>query len=695
MSTVPPFSTRRGEDVDILHGQPVSDPYRWLEDTSSAQTSAWVAAQNGRTEAFLSTLGPRQEMADELSRLWDYRRADPPVHRGQHWCQWRNSGLQDQPVLYVMTSPADVGRPLLDPNTLSPDGTVSVTATALSEDGSLLAYATSEAGSDWRTWRVRRVATGSDLDDVVEWSKYSEVAWKKDGSGFYYTAFAPPAPGTELTAGTGQRSIRFHALGTPQAEDQVAYDAPSEPEWEPWAGVSDDGRYLVVAITKGTAPETRTEIFDLEAPSAPATVLVPDFSCQTWVVANLGTTFFLITDDQAERRRVVAVDLERPGREHWREVIPEQAAVLRGAAHCGGKLVCHYLEDACSRLRAYEFDGAPGQEVAVPATSSVGAQIERSVEIVGRPEDPVFYFACESFTDPGSIWSHNLATGSTSLVQASTLALDLGETVTELVFVTASDGARVPMFLTRRSDLARDGEAPALLYGYGGFDIAITPSFNRADALFVRRGGLLATACLRGGGEYGRSWHNAGRLQNKQRVFDDFCDCARWLASSGWSRPGRTAINGGSNGGLLVGACLTQHPELFGAAIPEVGVLDMLRFHRFTIGWAWKSDYGDPEDADDFKVLLSYSPLHNVRPGVNYPPTLVMTGDHDDRVVPGHSFKFAAALQAAQADSDAPILIRVETSTGHGMGKPTSKSIAERVDMLAFLEWALGRQANG
>ena len=691
MHQVAAFVTRRDDLVEELHGEQVPDPYRWLEDTYSEQTTAWWTAQNVRTEAFLSGLPQRREITEELGQLWDYPRADPPFQRGGRWFQWRNSGLQDQPVLYVMSSPDGEGHVLLDPNSMSPDGTVSVSAIAATDDGALLAYATSQAGSDWRTWHVRQVASGTDLDDVVEWSKYSEASWRKDGSGFYYTLFERPPAGTELTAETGRRSVLFHAVGTPQAEDELVYDAPEQPDWEPWPAVSDDGRFLVVSITRGTGPEMRTEIFDLAAPMSPPAVLVPDFSCQAGVIANQGGTFFLLTDDQAERRRVVAVDLGRPDKDGWREVIAQQDAVLTGALNCGGKLLCHYLEDASSRLSVHELDGALSHHVAVPPMSSVGAEVTGGLGVEGHPDSPLVHFGAQSFTDPGSVWSHNVFTGETSLVYRSEASSPAAELLTELVFVTASDGARVPLFLTRRADLARDGQARVLLYGYGGFDIPVTPSFGRGDALFVRRGGMLATACIRGGGEYGRSWHNAGRLAQKQRVFDDFCDCARWLTSSGWSRPERTGINGGSNGGLLVGGCLVQHPELFGAAVPEVGVLDMLRFHKFTIGWAWKSDYGDPDDPEDFKVLLAYSPLHNIKEGAPYPPTLVMTGDHDDRVVPGHSFKFAAALQAAQVDNEAPILTRVETSTGHGMGKPTSRAIAERADMLTFLEWALSR----
>lgn len=687
MPTVP---TRTGDDIDNFHGELVADPYRWLEDTYSAGTLAWVRAQNARTEEFLHKLPQRRAILDQLSRLWDYPRADCPFERGGQWFQWRNSGLQDQAVLYVSPAPGGPGHPVLDPNTMSEDGTVSVTASSVSEDGALVAYATSEAGSDWLTWRVRDVAARQDRPDLVEWAKFSGAAWRKDGSGFYYSTVDKPDPGAEYTASTGLRRVFFHALGTRQEKDALVFERPDQPEWSPWPAVADDGDFLVVTISQGTAPETRTEVFDLSDPGAAPVVLVPDFACEAHAVTNVGRTFYLLTDDGAERRRLVAVDLDRPGRDAWREVLPQQRGALTAVLNCGGKLVCHYLEDACSRVAVYEFDGTLSHLLDVPEASSVDEQIGRELGLQGRPGSPVLHFAVQSYVDSGSIWSHDVVSRETRLLSSAQANFDTAAVLTERVFVTADDGARVPLFLTRRRDLAPTGQVPVLLYGYGGFDIPVTPWFNRAHALFVQRGGMLAVACLRGGGEYGRAWHEAGRLANKQRVFDDFCDCARWLAQSGWSAPAHIAINGGSNGGLLVGACLTQHPELFGAAVPEVGVLDMLRFHKFTIGWAWKSDFGDPDDPQDYRVLRSYSPLHNIKTGVRYPPTLIMTGDHDDRVVPGHSFKFAAALQAAQGDDDRrPVLVRVETSAGHGHGKPTSKAIAERADMLAFVEWAL------
>jgi prolyl oligopeptidase len=689
---LPRIPARRGPQVDYYLGERIADPYRWLEDTNDPETLSWVERQNERTEAFLSQVPTREAIRARLTQIWDYPKAGTPFERGGRWFQARNSGLQDQSVLYVMAAPDDeAGEVLLDPNLLSTDGTVAVPDIAVSEDGSLLAYATSAAGSDWTTWHVRDVASKTDRPDIVEWTKFGTASWRRDGSGFYYSAIERPKAGEEYTGKVGELRIFFHSLGTAQSDDNLVFEAPPGREWVPDASVSEDGNFLIISISVGTAPQKRLEVLDLSRPGLEFVPLVGDFTSTADVVTNVGATFFLVTDDEAPHQRLVAVDLERPGRQNWREVLGEREAVLLGARNCGGRLVCHYLQDACSRLSVFELDGSSVAELPLPTVASVVHDINGAAGIEGRAESELVHFEVSSFTDPGTLWSHDLATGQTRVLRPAATPITTDDYVSEQIMVTVSDGARVPLFLTRRHDVTPTGDVPVLLYGYGGFNIAITPNFDKANKLFVERGGLLAVAVLRGGGEYGRAWHDAGRLAQKQRVFDDFSDCARWLASSGWSRPEKIAINGASNGGLLVGACLTQHPELFGAAVPEVGVMDMLRFHKFTIGWAWKSDFGDPDDPEQYPWLRAYSPLHNIEPGADYPPTLVMTGDHDDRVVPGHSFKFAAALQAGQRlDDPTPLLVRVGTSAGHGLGKPTSKSIAERVDVLAFLDAALG-----
>ncbi len=701
----PPPAARREDVVDDYHGELVADPYRWLEDTDAAETLAWVAAENARTESFLASVPARAEIRERLAELWDYPKWGVPVERGGRSFQLRNPGLLDQPVLYVVDpdpdpdtgSDADTGpgtgpgqgagaagraRVLLDPNLLSADGTVAVSAFAPSEDGRLLAYATSDSGSDWMTWHVRDVTTGEDLRDVLEWSKFSSAAWLHDGSGFYYGAMAPPDPGEEHLGTSRLLEVRLHRIGTPHDADEVVFAAPDEPEWLPGAEVSDDGRFLVVTVARGTFPENQVHVADLEDPAAGFVALVGDFASAASYVTNIGRDVVLLTDHGAPRGRVVVAPLDRPGRDSWRELVPETDDTLLHVVRCGDALVCHYLRDAHARLVVRDLDGAEIGEISLPGLGSLTG-------IEGRRQSTTVQVGYTSFTESGVLLAHDLEARTTAVVRPSAARVRSADLVTEQVVARSPDGTQVPLFLTRRRDVVADGDVPVLLYGYGGFDVPITPAFSVTHATWIERGGLLAVAVLRGGGEYGRAWYDAGRLAHKQDVFDDFCACARHLVAAGWTRHERIAINGASNGGLLVGACLTQHPELWGAAVPEVGVLDMLRFTAFTIGWAWTSDYGDPADPVAYRWLRSWSPLHNVCPGTRYPPTMVMTGDHDDRVVPGHSFKFAAALQAAQA-GDAPVLCRVETSAGHGAGKPTAKLVAERSDFLAFLEATVG-----
>jgi prolyl oligopeptidase len=673
---------RRDDVVEELHGVTIADPFRWLETADAPETRAWVAAQNRLTEAFLSRFPAREEIRARLSELWDYPRFDVPFERGGRWFQTRNTGLQDQAVLYVAEGPGAQGRVLLDPNALSEDGTVAISGLEVSEDGSLLAYATSAAGSDWMTWRVRDVATCDDRDDVVEWCKFRGAAWRRDGSGFFYGALARPEPGREFEAENRAPRIFFHRIGTGQDDDPVVFAAPDQPEWLPGASVSDDGRYLIISIQRGTNPETRLEVLDLEEPDGGFRTLVAGFDSRAAVVGSVGSTFFVATDRNADLGRLVAIELDDAGRDRWTEVVAEQPETLIAAHLFGGRLLCHYLQDARSVLRLYELDGSHVRDIPLAGLLSVDS-------ISGRAASSLVHFRVTSFTESGAVWSHDLVTGRTATLHPSTVGIDPGDYLTEQVWATSDDGTPVPMFLTRRKEVAPTGQVPVILYGYGGFDIPITPSFSLPFAVWMERGGLLAVANLRGGGEYGRAWHDGGRLAHKQQVFDDFRACAGFLHGSGWSAPRHTAIYGGSNGGLLVGASLTQHPELFGAAVSDVGVFDMLRFHRFTIGWAWTSDFGSPDDPEQFSWLLAYSPLHNVRPGACYPPTLLLTGDHDDRVVPGHSLKFAATLQGAQA-CDAPVLLRVETAAGHGAGKPISKVIAENADRLTFIEAAVG-----
>ena len=675
-----------------LHGRAVADPFRPLEDPDDPATRAWVEAQNALTGTVLAAVADRRAIRDRVAELWDYPRAGAPLERGGRFFQLRNSGLQNQSVLYVADGLGRSGEVLIDPNAMSPDGTVSLSGLGVSTDGAKVAYATSEAGSDWMTWRVRDVVSGADEADRLEWSKFSGAAWSPDGSGFFYAAVERPEPGAELTAQTRSPRIMYHRLGTDQSDDTVEFDAPDHPDWFPAAEVTPSGRYLVVTVSQGTGTETMVLLRDLHQPGAGLTALTDGFEAKDLVVADDADGLILLTDRSAERGRLVRAGRIGPGWEppsRWRELVAEAEQTLTEAHLYGGRLVCHYLEHAHSALRVFGLDGRPVRSVELPGLVSLlpgpsGALVE------GRPDGDVVTYQAVSFVQSGAVWAHDLASGEDRLVHPSAAPLDPDLYVTEQVFVRSADGTDVPVFLTRPVSAVPDGGNRVLLYGYGGFSVPVTPAFSVTFAAWLDRGGMLAVANLRGGGEYGRSWHDAGRLARKQNVFDDFAACARWLESSGWSRAGRIAISGASNGGLLVGASITQHPELFGAAVAEVGVHDMLRFHLFTIGWAWKSDYGDPDDPEQFGWLLAYSPLHNVRPGTCYPPTLVMTGDHDDRVVPAHSYKFAAALQVAQGCPN-PVLLRVATSAGHGMGKPTAKLIDEAADRLAFLEGNLGR----
>ena len=670
------------DQVDDYHGMAIADPYRPLEDADTPATRAWIAAENALTETLLSDIPARAAIRSRLAELWDYPRAGAPWRRGDRWFQMRNTGLQDQDVLWTADAPDGEGRILLDPNGLSDDGTTALSIVDVSDSGELVACAMSRAGSDWHTWTVRRVATGASLPDRIEWSKFTSAAWTADDLGFFYGRYPEPPADAAYDAPNRDMELRYHRLGKDQADDRLVFATPHEPEWAFEPQVSDDGRLLVITVSRGTDQETRIYIADLTG-GVDAAVVRPLLDAADAAYAVIGAvdgTLYLETDRDAPLGRVIAIDVDDPRTE--REVIPEGPDGLERCVLAGDRLAAIYLHDAHARAAIFELDGRPVVDVVLPGIGSI-------IETAGRREDDELFLTFATFAAPSTVLAVRMVDGSIREVRRPALAWDPDAFVTEQVFVSSGDGTLVPMFLTHRRDVTPNGEVPTLLYGYGGFMIPTGPAFKAEFLAWMERGGLLAVASLRGGGEYGKAWHDAGRLANKQHVFDDFAACLRWLAASGWTRADRIGISGRSNGGLLVGAVLTQHPELFGAAIAEVGVMDMLRFDQFTIGWGWTSDYGSPQDPEQFEWLRAYSPLHNIRAGVAYPPTLVTTGDHDDRVVPGHSFKFAAALQAAQA-GDAPILIRIDTDAGHGMGKPVHKLIDERSDVLAFLDAMLG-----
>jgi prolyl oligopeptidase len=676
------------DQVDDYHGTLVADPYRPLEDTDAPATREWIGAQNDLTSSVLRQHAGRSDIRARLSELWDYPRTGVPWRRGDRWFQLRNTGLQDQDVLW--TAPAD-GAPyapdddstvLFDPNELSEEGTTALSSVAVSESGELVALALSHAGSDWRRWRVRRVDNGEELPDRVEWSKFSSAAWTHDDAGFFYCRYPEPPADAAYDAPNRNMEIRYHPLGTDSAADPLVLSTPHEPDWGFEPAVSDDGQILVVTIWRGTDPETRIHVADL-ANGVEAAVVRPVLDAadaRYEHIATIDRRLYLLTDLGAPLGRVIAVDVDDPA--DIQEVIAESDEALEQVRLVGDRLAVAYLHHAHSRLAVFELDGRHVADVALPGIGAI-------VEMAGRRTDEQLFLTFTSFVSPPIVLAVTMADAAVRQVQRPRLAWDPDDYVSEQVFVTSDDGTQVPLFLTRRSDVAPDGDVPTLLHGYGGFHVTNGPGFKPEWLAWMERGGLFALGSLRGGGEYGKAWHDAGRLENKQNVFDDFAACLRWLAASGWTRPERIAISGRSNGGLLVGATIAQHPDLFGAALAEVGVMDMLRFHLFTIGWGWTSDFGSAADPDQFRTLFAYSPLHNIKSGATYPPTLVTTGDHDDRVVPGHSFKFAAALQAAQA-GDAPVIIRIDTDAGHGMGKPVGKLIDERADVLTFLELAIG-----
>jgi prolyl oligopeptidase len=671
----------RTEHVDEYHGIKVPDPYRWLEDVDSPQTKAWVEAQNKVTFGYLEQIPRRQKIKERLTQLWDYERFGLPVKRGDRYFFTRNDGLQNQAVLYVADSLDGEPRVLLDPNKLSEDGTVALAGWTPSEDGKLLAYGLAGAGSDWREWKVRDVATGNDLPDLVKWVKFAGASWAIDGSGFYYSRYDEPKPEEQYTGINYFQKLYFHKLGDPQAKDALIYKRDDQKEWGFDGSVTEDGQYLIISVWRGS--ERKNQIFyrDLRHADAPVVELITGFDSEFEFVGNNGGTFWLVTDFDAPMRRLVAVDVAHPERSQWQTVIPEAPDVLEGVGLVGDRFCALYLKDASSRIKVFDLAGRAVRDVELPAIGSVSG-------FGGRRSDRETFYAFTSFVDPGSIYRYDVVTGKSSVFRQPKLAFTPADFETRQVFVTSKDGTRVPMFLTYRRGLKPEGNHPTILHAYGGFNISQTPGFSVGNLVWLEMGGIFAVANLRGGGEYGRTWHEAGMRNKKQNVFDDFIASAEWLIENKYTRSEKLAIRGGSNGGLLVGAAMTQRPELFGAALPAVGVMDMLRYHKFTIGWAWAGEYGSADNAEDFPILRAYSPLHNLRPGTKYPATMVTTADHDDRVVPGHSFKFAAALQHAHA-GDVPVLIRIETRAGHGAGTPTTKLIEAAADSLAFLSKVL------
>lgn len=669
-------SAARGNHSDNYHGKSVLDPYRWLEEADAPDTRAWVEAENTLFGKWIAGVPDRAAIRRRLEQVWNHPRWTPPVREAGRSFYRHNDGLQNQAVLLVQDRPDAAPRTLLDPNTLSTDGTVALSEWSVSRDGKRLAYALAGAGSDWVEIHVRDVETGKDLADVLKWVKFSGLAWNAAGTGLYYSRYDAPADKGVLVGVNEFQKLCYHALGTPQAQDPIIAQNREEKSWGFGGIVSEDGLYLVIPVWKGADNKNALFIKDLKK-DGPVTPLVSTFESEFSFVGSDGPVLWLRTDDNAPRGRIIAMDLRKPERSAWREIIAQGADTLDGATVVGDRFVTHSMKDAHSDVRLYRLDGKPDRSLELPGIGSAEG-------FTGHAHDREMYYQFSSFLIPNAIYRYDFASGQSSAFARPELPSKLDAFETKQVFVPGRDGTRIPLFITARKGIQLDGSHPLYLYGYGGFNVSMTPWFSAANLVWLEMGGIYAMPVLRGGGEYGEAWHKAGMRQNKQHVFNDFIDSAEWLVREGYTRKDKLAIGGGSNGGLLVGACLTQRPDLFGAALPAVGVMDMLRFHKFTIGWAWVSEYGSADNPGDFESLYAYSPLHNIRPGTAYPATLVTTGDHDDRVVPGHSFKFAATLQAAQAGR-APILIRIETRAGHGAGKPTAKLIDEAADRWAFL----------
>jgi prolyl oligopeptidase len=678
----PPHS----DSVDEYHGRRIADPYRPLEDPDAAATRAWVGAENKITFGFLGSIPQRAGIRERLTALWDYEKYSAPVQEGGRFFFSYNTGLQNQSVFYTTESLDGPTRKLLDPNSLSEDGTVALVGTSVSHDGRRLAYGIAAAGSDWTEWKVRDVATGQDLPDHVKWIKFSDAEWSPDAQGFYYGRFPEPGPGEDLKGTNYYQKLYYHRLGTAQADDRLVWEDREHKAWRATPKVTDDGKYLIFKIERGTDAKYRILYRPLDQPTTPPIHLVGEFEAEYEFIDNDGPVFWFKTNKDAPRGKVVAIDTRKPEPANWVVLIPEAAETLERVHAVADRFLAVYLQDAHTLVRVFDLKGQHVRDVAFPGLGTAEG-------FLGKRKDKETFYAFTSFTTPSTIYRYEVASGVSTVWQQPKLKFDPKDYETTQIFYRSKDGTRIPMFLSHKKGLKPNGSNSTLLYGYGGFNIALTPAFSPANLAWMEMGGLFAVPNLRGGGEYGEVWHQAGTKLKKQNVFDDFITAAEWLIANRYTSRPKLAISGGSNGGLLVGACMTQRPELYGAAMPAVGVLDMLRFHKFTIGFAWVDDYGSSDHPEEFPALLAYSPLHNLRPGVCYPPTLITTADHDDRVVPAHSFKFAAALQAAQA-CDNPVLIRIETRAGHGAGKPTTKLIEEAADRWAFLVKVLGMETR-
>ncbi len=667
------------DHVDTYHGTEVADPYRWLEDDvrESADVANWVDAQNEVTFSYLGSIEERALIEKRLTELWDYERYGLPRKEGGRYFYSYNNGLQNQSVVYTQASLQEEATLLIDPNTWSEDGTVALASYFPSPDGTHVAYLVQDGGSDWRIGEVLNVETGEKLGDRLEWLKFTALSWAGDSSGFYYSRYPATSAAEKFQSLNKDMKVWFHRVGTSQAEDELVYAVPEQPDWGPRASVTDDGNHLIITISVGTDDRYSIVYKDLADPGSEFRTIIEGFDYDYSLVGNIGNDLYFRTNNGAPKNRLIVIDAKNPEPENWREIIPEAEDVLNGVRMVGGHIIVDYLQDAWSVVKIFDPEGNHVRDVDLPG-------IGTAVGFSGKFDDPETFYGYVSFNTPNTINRFDVSSGETTVFRAPDVAFDPGDYVVEQVFYSSKDGTRVPMFIAHHKDVVPDGNRPTLLYAYGGFNISLTPSFSVTRMAWMEMGGIFALANLRGGGEYGEEWHQAGTKLNKQNVFDDFIAAAEYLIDEGYTRTEKLAVQGGSNGGLLIGAVTNQRPDLFGVALPAVGVMDMLRFHQFTAGRFWTDDYGSSDNPDEFAALLAYSPYHNIQDGTEYPPTLITTADTDDRVVPGHSFKYAARIQQAQA-GDAPVLIRIETRAGHGAGKPTEKRIAEYADIWAFV----------
>jgi prolyl oligopeptidase len=679
-------TSRKSNVVDHYFGTEVADPYRWMEDLDSAEVAAWVAAQNAVTEAYLGGLPLRETFRKRITALWDYPKTTVPVREGGRYFYRKNSGLERQSPIYMRASLDAPAALVIDPNVLSPDGSVSLSQFAPSPDARWLAYALAQGGADWETIHVHEIAAGRALADEIQWVRFSNLAWTKDARGFFYSRYPEPPKGKELEASLSGHAIYYHVVGTAQSQDRLIYERKDLPGWFIGASVTEDGRYLLVVMAKGSENKNRLYYADLANPrqpviGAPVRPIVEADDAEFEPVGNVGSVLYLRTDRGAPNRKVIAIDVQRTDPSAWKTIVPEQPRAMERVALIGGRLVIHSLHDVQSRLTLFGLDGRSQGEIGLPATGSVA-------DLGGRQDSREVFYSFSSPLYPTTVFAYDPQAKHSASFESARPDFDVERYETKPLFAQSKDGTRVPFFLTARKDLARDGSHPTILYGYGGFSVTTLPMYRPEVPAWLEADGVWVTANMRGGAEYGEAWHRAGMLDGKQHVFDDFIAVAEYLVKEKYTSPAKLSVNGGSNGGLLVGAVMEQRPDLYAVALPQVGVMDMLRYDKFTAGRFWVTEYGSSSDEHQFKTLLAYSPLHNVKSGVCYPATLVTTADHDDRVVPSHSFKFTAALQAAQA-CDKPVLIRIEVQGSHGY-RPTDKRIAELADMWAFAAAHLG-----